>query len=192
MCIRDRYNRANAEAMASEIKTRLSKEHITVGATFFQEPDEHWGGQMLDGVILVMEILAVVSLFMSVVLVTNTMTAIITEQTNQIGIIKAIGGRQHEIIRLYLSGVLLYGILALTISLPLGATIAYGGSRQFRGKTGSLSLQYVFVPVGVYPDFVALRQLALPIGVTATDIVVDERQGLLETFSKLYFGRLKP
>ena len=125
------YDRANAEAMASEIKNRLSKEHITVGATFFQEPDEHWGGQMLDGVILVMEILAVVSLFMSVVLVTNTMTAIITEQTNQIGIIKAIGGRQREIIRLYLSGVLLYGILALAISLPLGATIAYGGSRQF-------------------------------------------------------------
>lgn len=125
------YNRAKAEAMASEIKNRLSKEHITVGATFFQEPDEHWGGQMLDGVILVMEILAVVSLVMSVVLVTNTMIAIITEQTNQIGIIKAIGGRQREIIHLYLSGVLLYGILALAISLPLGAAIAYAGSREF-------------------------------------------------------------
>lgn len=125
------HNRANAEEMASEIKRRLAKEDITVAATFFQDPEEHWGGYMLDGVILVMEILALVSLFMSVVLVTNTMTAIITEQTNQIGIMKAIGGRRRTIISLYLGGVLVYGILALAISLPLGATIAYGASRWF-------------------------------------------------------------
>ena len=114
MCIRD-SNRANAEEMASEIKNRLGKEDITVAATFFQEPDEHWAGYMLDGVILVMEILAVVSLFMSVILVTNTMTAIITEQTHQIGIIKAIGGLRKTIIRLYLGGVLIYGALALSL-----------------------------------------------------------------------------
>jgi putative ABC transport system permease protein len=125
------HSRANAEAMASEIKNRLAKEEITVAATFFQDPDEHWAGSMLDGVIMVMEILAVVSLFMSVVLVTNTVTAIITEQTNQIGIIKAIGGRRWTIIRLYIGGVLVYGTLALAISLPLGASIAYGGSRWF-------------------------------------------------------------
>ena len=102
-----------------------------MAATFFQEPDEHWAGYMLDGVILVMEILAVVSLFMSVILVTNTMTAIITEQTHQIGIIKAIGGLRKTIIRLYLGGVLIYGALALAISLPLGAAIAYASSRWF-------------------------------------------------------------
>ena len=125
------HNRENAEAMASEIKNRLAKEDITVAATFFQQPEEHWAGYMLEGVILVMEILAIVSLFMSVILVTNTMTAIITEQTHQIGIIKAIGGMRQTIIRLYLGGVLIYGTLALAIALPLGAAIAYGSSRWF-------------------------------------------------------------
>tara|TARA_B100000676_G_C18029985_1_gene818064 strand:- start:77 stop:1831 length:1755 start_codon:yes stop_codon:yes gene_type:complete len=117
--------------MAFEIKDRLGKEGISVGATFYQNPEEHWGKMFLDGVVLVMEILAVASLFMSVVLVTNTMTAIITEQTNQIGIIKAIGGKRRSIIQLYLGGVLIYGILALGISLPLGAAIAFGGSQWF-------------------------------------------------------------
>ncbi len=125
------YSRITSEEMAFEIKDQLGKEQISVGATFFQNPDEHWGKIFLDGVVLVMEILAVVSLFMSVVLVTNTMTAIVTEQTNQIGIIKAIGGQSHVIIQLYLSSVLVYGILALVISLPLGATIAFEGSKWF-------------------------------------------------------------
>ena len=125
------YSRLNSEEMAYEIKDKLSKENITVGATFYQNPDEHWGKMFLDGVVLVMEILAVASLFMSVVLVTNTMTAIVTEQTNQIGIIKAIGGQRRAIIQLYLGGVLVYGILALAISLPLGAAIAFGGSQWF-------------------------------------------------------------
>ena len=125
------YSRLNSEEMAFEIKDRLGKEGISVGATFYQNPEEHWGKMFLDGVVLVMEILAVASLFMSVVLVTNTMTAIITEQTNQIGIIKAIGGKRRSIIQLYLGGVLIYGILALGISLPLGAAIAFGGSQWF-------------------------------------------------------------
>tara|TARA_B100000029_G_scaffold76122_2_gene67899 strand:+ start:27201 stop:29615 length:2415 start_codon:yes stop_codon:yes gene_type:complete len=125
------FSRMNSEEMAFEIKDQLSKEQISVGATFYQKPDEHWGKMFLDGVVLVMEILAVASLFMSVVLVTNTMTAIVTEQTNQIGIIKAIGGQRRTIIQLYLGGVLVYGILALAISLPLGAAIAFGGSQWF-------------------------------------------------------------
>ena len=125
------FSRMNSEEMAFEIKDQLGKKQISVGATFYQKPDEHWGKMFLDGVVLVMEILAVASLFMSVVLVTNTMTAIVTEQTNQIGIIKAIGGQRRAIIQLYLGGVLVYGILALAISLPLGAAIAFGGSQWF-------------------------------------------------------------
>jgi putative ABC transport system permease protein len=73
----------------------------------------------------------VVSLFMSVVLVHNTVTALITQQTNQIGIIKAIGGGSSAIIRIYLTGVLIYGLLALLISLPLGIFAAFFMSKWF-------------------------------------------------------------
>jgi putative ABC transport system permease protein len=63
--------------------------------------------------------------------VTNTVTAIITEQTNQIGILKAIGGTRRVIGRLYLAGVAFYGVLAFFISVPLGALLAFGASRWF-------------------------------------------------------------
>ena len=125
------YSEENARAAAAQIKDRLAKDRISVGATLFQGPTEHWARPLVEGVQLVLEVLAVVSLLMSVVLVTNTVTAIITEQTNQIGIIKAIGGTRRVIGRLYLSGVAFYGVLACFISVPLGALLAFGASRWF-------------------------------------------------------------
>lgn len=125
------YSEENARAAAAQIKDRLAKDRINVGATLFQGPTEHWARPLVEGVQLVLEVLAVVSLMMSVVLVTNTVTAIITEQTNQIGIIKAIGGTRRVIGRLYLSGVAFYGVLAFLISVPLGGLLAFGASRWF-------------------------------------------------------------
>ena len=125
------YSAEFAKEVASEIKDRLAKEDIGVAITFFQDPNEHWGRVFVEGFNLVLQILAVVSLFMSVVLVTNTLTALITQQIDQIGVIKAIGGTRGVIIKVYLSGVLIYGALALFISLPLGAVVAFGMSQWF-------------------------------------------------------------
>ena len=85
----------------------------------------------VEGINLVLQVLAVISLFMSVILVTNTMTAIVTQQTHQIGIIKAVGGTTGAILKIYLTIVLVYGLLAFLISVPLGAWVAFEISRWF-------------------------------------------------------------
>lgn len=125
------YSLELAKDVASEIKDRLAKEDKGVAITFFQDPDEHWGRMFVEGLNLVLQILAVVSVFASVILVINTLTALITQQTHQIGIIKAIGGRAGTIIKIYLAGVLVYGLLALFISLPLGAFLAFELTQWF-------------------------------------------------------------
>jgi putative ABC transport system permease protein len=125
------YSPEFAKEVGSEIKDQLAKQNVSVAVTFYQDPEEHWGRLFMEGITLVMQILAVVSLFMSVVLVLNTLTALITQQTDQIGIIKAIGGTTGTIIKIYLTGVLIYGLLALFISLPLGAFLAFGLSKWF-------------------------------------------------------------
>ena len=125
------YSEKLAREIASEIKERLGKEGIGVGVTNYSKPDEHWAKHFFDGLNLILQLLALVSLFMSVVLVYNTLSALITEQTNQIGIIKALGGSTGTIIRVYLTEVLVYGLLALLVSLPLGAWVAFNASRYF-------------------------------------------------------------
>jgi len=125
------YSDELARQVASEIKDRLFKEGIGVGGTNYQDPQKHWGRSIMEGINLVLQTMAVVSLGASVVLVLNTLTALITQQIDQIGIIKAIGGTTGVIIKVYLVGVLVYGLLALLISLPLGAFLAFGSSQWF-------------------------------------------------------------
>jgi putative ABC transport system permease protein len=125
------YSRAHAEHIAGEIRERLSKQGYNVAITIYQEPDRHWGRDFVDGLMIVLRVMAVVSLFLSVVLVVNTFTAVITQQTDQIGVIKAIGGSSGIITQTYLVGVLLLSLLALALALPLGALAAFASSRWF-------------------------------------------------------------
>jgi putative ABC transport system permease protein len=125
------YSLEFAKEVGSEIKDQLAKENLEVAVTFYQDPEEHWGRIFVDGLNVVLQVLAVVSLFMSLVLVLNTLTALITQQTDQIGIIKAIGGTTFTVIKIYLAGVLIFGLLALFVSLPLGAFLAFGITKWF-------------------------------------------------------------
>ncbi len=125
------YSLELAKEVASEIKERLAKEKKGVAVTFYQDPKEHWGRMFVEGLNLVLQVLAVIAVFTSVVLVLNTLTALITQQTNQIGIMKAIGGKTGDVVKVYLAGVLVYGLLALCIALPLGAFLAFGITQWF-------------------------------------------------------------
>ncbi len=127
------YTPDNARVVGAAIKDRLARQGIQVMATQYQDPAKHWGRSILDGMNVVMQVVAVISMVLSAVLVLNTLTAIITQQTNQIGVLKAIGGGGGTIVKVYLSGVLIYGLLALGIALPLGVISSYQISRSFLG-----------------------------------------------------------
>ena len=125
------YSVEHAKEVGTAIKDHLAKQGIGVAVTFYQDPNKHWGRMFVEGITVVMQVLAVISLVASVVLILNTLTALITQQIDQIGILKAIGGTSSTIIKVYLTGVLAYGLLALLISLPLGMLVAFGMSQWF-------------------------------------------------------------
>ncbi len=125
------YSEDHAKEVATLIKERFAKIGIGVVTTQYADPEKHWGRTFMEAFTVVLQVLAVVSLFMSVILVYNTLSALITQQTNQIGILKAIGGGSRTIFKIYLSTVLIYGLLALLIAVPLGALLAFGVTQTF-------------------------------------------------------------
>jgi putative ABC transport system permease protein len=125
------YSLEFTQDVAGEIRARLADQGFGVLVSLYQEPDLHWGRMFVEGVTLVLQIMAVVSLFMSAVLVLNTFTALITQETNQIGMIKAVGGRRWHILSLYLTSALIYGLAALLIALPPSLAFAFYMSRWF-------------------------------------------------------------
>ncbi len=125
------YSLQKTQDIAGEIRSRLSQKGLGVVISLYQDPEKHWGRRFVEGVTLVLQIMAVVSLLLSVVLVLNTMTALITQQTDQIGIIKAIGGQSGIVIRIFLAEVIILGGLALLIALPLSLAFAFFISQNF-------------------------------------------------------------
>ncbi len=125
------YSPDYVKEVATAIKDQLAKQNIRVAAFVYQDPNKHWGRTFFDGITLVLQLLALISVVMSAVLVYNTLSNLIVQQTNQIGILKAIGGRTHTIIGVYLASALVYGALALVIALPLGAIVAFSMTQSF-------------------------------------------------------------
>jgi putative ABC transport system permease protein len=125
------YSPEHAREVANAIKDKLAKQNIGVVAFVYQDPNRHWGRAFMDGFTLVQEMLAIICVAMSAVLVYNTLSNLITQQTNQIGILKAIGGSRAMIVGIYSASAFVYGALALLIGLPLGAIVAYGITQYF-------------------------------------------------------------
>jgi putative ABC transport system permease protein len=121
----DNYNLERSKEVAALIRTELSRRGVEVIVTLYQDPDKHWGRMFVEGITAVLQIMAGVALVLSVILVFNTMTALITQQTDQIGIIKSIGGRRGAILGVYFTQVLLLGVLALLVALPTGSLFAF-------------------------------------------------------------------
>jgi putative ABC transport system permease protein len=113
-------------AVADDVRARLERSGAQVFGTYVPPPGEHPANELLQGFFLVLGVIGALSLIVSGFLVVNTIAAILTQQTRQIGVMKAIGARNDQIAGLYLGLVLAYAALALLVALPLGALGAWG------------------------------------------------------------------
>jgi putative ABC transport system permease protein len=119
------FSKDAAEQAVETVKNRLRNLGISVTYYEIQEPDRHPLQDIINGVGLVLSVMAIMSLFLSVLLVINTVSAVIAQQIPQIGVMKTIGGERGDITRLYLAGVGVYGLLSLAIAVPLGTLGGY-------------------------------------------------------------------
>src|SRR5208337_163282 len=76
-------------------------------------------------------VITLLALLSALVLISNTMTTLVAEQTAEIGIMKAVGGRRRQIAAVYLKTALLLGGLATVAGIVLGAVLAYILARFF-------------------------------------------------------------
>jgi putative ABC transport system permease protein len=121
------YDKAQAVAIADQMQAKLEKQNIESGGAAppngdrVSDPKKHFFQDTMDGIFFILGILAILALILGLFLVYNTITAIISRQINQVGILKAIGAGTGTVLTLYLINVFIYGFLALVIALPLGA-----------------------------------------------------------------------
>jgi putative ABC transport system permease protein len=64
-------------------------------------------------------------LLLSMFLVVNTISALLSQQTRQIGVMKAVGADMGQVTGLYLVLILIFSLLALAVAIPLAAVSSY-------------------------------------------------------------------
>jgi putative ABC transport system permease protein len=125
------YDEATAREVAATLRAELARRGVEVAATLFQSPDVHWGRPLVEGITVILRLMALLALVLSLFLITNTFTALLTQQTDQIGVMKALGARRGAIVRVYLAQVLAIGLAALAVSLPPALLFVDGMTRWF-------------------------------------------------------------
>jgi putative ABC transport system permease protein len=118
------FSEKAAQDTVAVLKTQLEKMGAPVYYFTIQLPNKHPLQDTINGIMLILNVMAILSLGLGLLLVINTVNAIVAQQVPQIGVMKAIGGTTRQMLLLYLSGVLVYGLLAVFIAVPLGISVA--------------------------------------------------------------------
>ena len=113
------------------VQNKLESSGVSVIFVFAFPPGQMPTQTILDGISYLLFAMGLLALGLSVFLIVNTLAAILTQQVRQIGIMKAVGARTSQLTTMYYFLVLIFGMLALFISVPLGAVMAGGLAQLF-------------------------------------------------------------
>jgi len=80
---------------------------------------EHPNITYVDAISGVLFVLGLLVVFLSGFLITNTLSALLNQQTTQIGIMKTVGARRVQIMLVYMMVIFIFGVLACLLSIPL-------------------------------------------------------------------------
>ena len=106
--------------LSTAIEEKIEKGGKTVYATTIPQPDRHWFVQYMTPIASALVIIGIIILTISGLLIINTISAILSQQTRQIGIMKAVGAKSGQILAMYFVSMFIIGVVALMIALPIG------------------------------------------------------------------------
>jgi len=130
----DRADRDHIASVVDRLTANLKHGPHEVIRAEIPPPLQHPMATTITTVNFLLTVLSVGSYTLSGFLIYNTVAALLSQQTRQIGIMKAMGARSWQIMRIYLTIVLIFGALALLVALP----ISRAGARWFAAYAAAL------------------------------------------------------
>jgi len=147
-------DRVHDSAVMKKITDRMDDDGVTVSSVNMFNPGHHFAWEILQGVVFILGLFGWMTVILSGFLIVNTIVALMSQQTRQIGMMKAIGADSWQIFPMYLVLILSFGGLAFLISVPLSilaASVFVEGMGAF--------LNFDPSPTTLYPDVVILQAM---------------------------------
>jgi putative ABC transport system permease protein len=124
-------DRAHLQQISDRVTHAVEESGNVVLFSQVRPEDDHPNRVYVDAISAVLVVLGFLVMFLSAFLITNTLSALLNQQVNHIGIMKAIGARRGQIIAVYMSLIFIYGLAAFVIALPLSGLAAYALMQNF-------------------------------------------------------------
>jgi len=134
-------------AVGADLKDRIEKSDTVVMRTSFSKTHEHPMASIINAVLGILMALGFLIVFLASSLIANTLSALLSQHMRHIGVIKLVGGRNRQVLGMYMVLILVFGILALLIAVPLGGQGAYALSAFIADKMSFTLLGYRIVPI---------------------------------------------
>jgi len=126
-------DREHVKAVTGQVQDKIEAGGGSVLFTFIPQPNQPPINYLIQAILGILGAVGLLALILSSFLVVNTISAILTQQVTQIGVMKTIGARTGQLVQMYLVTVLMFGALALLVALPLGAISAFFLTRFIAG-----------------------------------------------------------
>jgi putative ABC transport system permease protein len=110
--------------IAQAVADRVERAGATVYFVSVYQPGHHFAYSISNGVFFILTVLGYMTVFLSGFLIVNTITALMAQQTRQIGIMKAVGGGNGQVFVMYVVLIMSFGLVALAIAVPLANSLA--------------------------------------------------------------------
>jgi len=111
--------------IAKRVADKLENGGLKVYSTIVYKPGEHPISHLFRTGLYIIGGFGILVMFLSAFLVINTITALLSQHTQQIGVMKSFGGQSTHVASMYITLVFLFGIIGFGLAVPAGAIAAY-------------------------------------------------------------------
>jgi putative ABC transport system permease protein len=184
----NQFDKAAITQTTYELRDWLEENGRTVSRVEIPEPGKHVHADLMAAFIAMLEAMGLLALVMSGVLVTVMITAMLGQQIRQIGIMKAIGGDVGQIAGIYVIMVLVLGLVALVIGLPVSLALGRALSNYEAVQMLNFEIFDNRVDLWVYGLITAVA-LLVPLLAAANPIIRCSRITVLAALSDYGVGK---
>jgi putative ABC transport system permease protein len=180
------YSAARAAAAAASMQRTLRRYGFDVGPasidnTKVADPNRAFFQDPIESVGVILQSIGVIAVLLGLLLIYNTVMAIVTQQTAQIGELKAIGATSRQILFVYFSIVLAYGFVALCLSVPLSLLAGNALRQTMVGMLGLTPADWIVLPTPII--YQVLICLVAPVLVATFPVLRGARVTVREAIS---------
>ena len=168
---------AHVRTIAERVARTIAANGYRVYNVNVNNPGQHPAQAIIDTLLMLMGMLCALTVLLSGFLVLSTVSALMGQQIRQIGVMKAVGATAFQVLTLYLSLVLAFGLLALLVAVPLAWLAADALTNWLLGMLNATPAPFRVIPTAlllevaiglVVPVLAALQERLTAAGFEAT------------------------